>query len=142
MVSDLEELKQSHDALEAVVRELEHRLTMDEYQLNNVIQMGPPKVSADPLGSDGERPSERDTWLQNVDSMLRSIGLHQGFHANHLKDVEKELKRVKEELANLQARQGYLYAAVVGPEGPVTAIAEGIQCVERKITELAERRTS
>jgi hypothetical protein len=30
MVSDLEELKQRYDTLEAVVRELEHRLTMDE----------------------------------------------------------------------------------------------------------------
>lgn len=42
MAIELEELRQRQDALEKVVRQLEHRLTMmDEYQLNNVIQMGP-----------------------------------------------------------------------------------------------------
>ena len=136
MATELEELKQRHDALEAVVRELEHRLTMDEYHLNSVVQMGPPAAPAGDRGADGERSSKRDTWLESVDSMLRSIGLHQGFHANHLKDVEKELKSLRVEQDNLH------HAAMVRTDGPLAAIAEGIERIERMITELADRRTS
>ena len=42
MAVELEELKQRQDALEEVVRHLEHRLTMDEFQLNSIGYMGPP----------------------------------------------------------------------------------------------------
>lgn len=79
MATELEELRQRQDALEEVVRQLEHRVTMD-------------------------------------DSMLRSIGLHQGFHANHLKDMERELK-------NLQAKQEHHHEiAMMRTEGPLEAI--------------------
>jgi predicted nucleic acid-binding Zn-ribbon protein len=135
MVSELEELKERHDALEAVVRELEHRLTMDEYQLNNVIQMGPPPAQSGDEGADGESASKRDTWLESVDSMIRSIGLHQGFHANHLKDAERELKDLRAQQKNLHE------IAMVRIEGPLSAIREGVERIEQVITGLADRRT-
>lgn len=138
MAIELEELKQRQDALEKVVRELEHRLTMDEYQLNNVIQMGPPKTQSGDRGADGEPSSERDqeTWLESVDSMLRSIGLHQGFHASYLKDAERELKDLRKQHEHLHR------VALLQTEGPITAIREGVEHIERMITELIERRTS
>ena len=61
--------------------------------------------------------------------MLRSIGLHQGFHANHLKGVEKELKSLRVEQDNLH------HAAMVRTDGPLAAIAEGIERIERMITQ-------
>jgi hypothetical protein len=44
--------------------------------------------------------------------MLRSIGLHQGFHVNHLKDVELELKNLRAEQEN------HHEIAMVRTEGP------------------------
>lgn len=131
MATELEELKRRHDALEEVVRGLEHRLTMDEYHLNSVVQMGPPAATASDRGADRERSPGRDMWLEGVNSMLRSIGLHQGFHANHLKDVENELKILRMGQDNLR------HAA-----GPLSAIAEGVERIERMITGLADRGTS
>ena len=66
--------------------------------------------------------------------MLRSIGLNQGFHANSLKDVDRELKR-------LQAKQENLHKIATRTEGSLAAIQEGIKRVERMITELPDRRT-
>jgi hypothetical protein len=135
MATELEELKQRQDALEEVVRQLEHRLTMDEYQLNCVVQMGPPAEPAGAEGPDGKRPAKRDSLLEGMDSMLRSVGLHQGFHANHLKDVERELKEMR-------VKQEHLHdIAIMRTEGPLGAIAEGVERVERMIREIASRST-
>ena len=135
MTVELEELKQRQDALEEVVRQLEHRLTMDEFQLNSIGYMGPPAEPASAEGAGDKYRAKRDTLLESVDSMLRSIGLNQGFHANSLKDVDRELK-------SLQAKQENLHKiAMVRTEGPLAAIKEGIERVERMITELADRRT-
>jgi len=135
MATELEELKQRQDALEEIVRHLEHRLTVDEQHLNSVIQMGPPVTPDDDRNTGGERTFQGGTWLQGIDGMLRSIGMHQGFHANHLKDVERELK-------NLLAKQEHLHElAMVRTEGPLAAIQEGIERVERMLSELADRRT-
>jgi hypothetical protein len=136
MAAELEELKQRQDALEEVVHLLEHRLTMDEYQLNNVVQMGPPAESASADGAGDEHPAKRDKSLESVDSMLRSIGLHQGFHANALKDVNREVKGLRAQQENLHE------IARVRTEGPLAAIHEGIERVERMITELVDRRTA
>jgi hypothetical protein len=142
MAVELEELKQRQDALEEVVRLLEHRLTMDEYQMNCVIQMGPPAESVSAQGAGDKDPAKRDTLLESVDSMLRSIGLNQGFHANSLKNVDRELKNLQAKQENLQAKQENLHKiAMVRTEGPLAAIQEGIERVERMITELADRRT-
>jgi hypothetical protein len=136
VATELEELKQRQDALEEVVRQLEHRLTMDEYQLNCLGQMGPPAESTSADDPDGKRPVKRDKWLESVDGMLRSIGLHQGFHANHLKDLERELRNLREKHEHLHE------IAMVRTGGPLAAIQEGIERVERMITELGDRRTS
>lgn len=135
MATELEELKQRQDALEEVVRQLEHRLTMDEYQLKSIAYMGPRADPADAEGPDGRRPAKLDTLLDGMDSMLRSVGLNQGFHANHLKDVERELKE-------LRVKQEHLHdIAVMRTEGPLGAIAEGVERVERVIREIANRGT-
>jgi hypothetical protein len=136
MVSELEELKQRHDALEAVVRELEHRLTTDEQHLNSLILLGPPAAPDGDQDTDGEHPTQGDTWLRSVDSMLRSIGLHQSFHANDLKDVKGDLKILRTQQDGLYQ----LTMALTG--GPPTALHEGVKRIERMITELAERGTS
>jgi hypothetical protein len=68
--------------------------------------------------------------------MLRSIGLHQSFHANDLKDVKGDLKI-------LRAQQDSLYALIMAlTGGPPATVQESVERIERMIAELADRRTS
>jgi hypothetical protein len=62
MTEELEEIKRRHGALEGLVRELERRLTMAEYQLNSVSHMGPSLEMASVKGSGGACPAEPGTW--------------------------------------------------------------------------------
>lgn len=133
---EMEELKRRQDALEEFVNQLEHRLTMDEYQLKCVTLMGPSQESASAEGADGNRQAESGTWRQGVDDMLRSIGLHQGFHENHLKDLKEEFK-------HLRARQDLRHVdAMASIEARFTAIKEGTERIERMVEDLAAGRAS
>ena len=117
MADELDELKRRQDELEEFLNVLESRLSTQETLMRIVDTAGKPTVQTD-TQDEGARYSGHE-------SLLRSIALHQSFHATHLKRVEWEQRGLRRNMENVA--------------GKLSAVEETLRRVDRSIQELAKR---